>query len=269
MSIYGVISDVHGNLQALTAVLNALDHAGVDKVICLGDLVGYNGHSNECVELIRTRGIEAISGNHDLIALGRLGFDRCSPKPSFALRRTRKLLDENSRRFLRQLPPTRSYDGTIALIHGSVDDVCEYMVSPQQIAANAARLRQRLPEVRLCFFGHTHTPKIFEVQGQEVMARPAEAVAEIQGGNRLYFVNPGSVDAARRPIKLAEYVVFDSTRWMIYFCHVSYDHAKSERIARSKGLRMGRTDVMLHRVRRWLSKHAAPKPAGGGVSAPY
>jgi predicted phosphodiesterase len=269
VSIYGVISDVHGNLQALTAVLGALDHAGVDKVICLGDLVGYNGHSNECVELIRARGIDAIAGNHDLIALGRLGFDRCSPKPSFALRRTRKLLDEGSRRFLGQLPPTRSYDGTIALIHGSVDDVCEYMVSPQQIASNAARLRQKLPEVRLCFFGHTHTPKIFEVQGDAVMAREPEAVAELQGGDRLYFVNPGSVDAARRPIKLAEYAVFDSTRWMIYFCRVSYDYYTSERIARSKGLRMGRTDVMIHRVRRWLGKHAAAKRAGAQIPATY
>ena len=268
MSIYGVISDVHGNLQALTAVLGALDHAGVDKVICLGDLVGYNGDSNKCVDIIRARGIEAISGNHDLIALGQLGFDRCSPKPSFALRRTRKLLDEGSRRFLAQLPPTRTYDGTIALIHGSVDDVCEYLVSPQQIAANAARLREKLPEVRLCFFGHTHTPKLFEVQGEGVIARPPEAVAELQGRGRVYFVNPGSVDAARRPTKLAEYVVFDSTRWMIYFCRVSYDHATSERIARAKGLRMGRADVMLHRVRRWLRKRAAPKRTEEGLAAP-
>jgi len=253
VSIYGIISDVHGNLQALTAVLGELDRAGVDKVLCLGDLVGYNGDSDECVELIRSRGIEAIAGNHDLIALGQLGFDRCSAKPSFALRRTRKQLDEGSRRFLAQLPATRTYEATVALIHGGVDDVCEYLVSPQQIAANAARLRERLPDVRLCFFGHTHTPKLFEVQGERVMARTPAAPIELEARDRLYFINPGSVDAARRPIKLAEYLVFDSARWIVSFRRVGYDHETSERIARAKGLRMGRADVVLHRVRRWLS----------------
>ena len=106
MTTYGIISDVHGNLEALAAVLAALDRHGVDRIIALGDLVGYNGESNECVEVIRERGIESIAGNHDLIALGRLGTERCAMRPAFTLRRTRRDLTPNSRRFLGGLPST-------------------------------------------------------------------------------------------------------------------------------------------------------------------
>src|SRR5262245_57132900 len=74
----GLLSDIHGNLAALELVLAALDAAEVDRVVCLGDIVGYNPEANECVATVKERGVAAIAGNHDLIALGRLGFDRCA-----------------------------------------------------------------------------------------------------------------------------------------------------------------------------------------------
>jgi predicted phosphodiesterase len=146
MSTYGIIADVHGNLEALSAVLAALGRCRVDKVVCLGDLVGYNGESNECVELIGSRNIEAIAGNHDLIALGLLGTDRCAMRPAYTLKRTRTALAEATRRSLSALPRTRLYEERIALVHGGVDDVCEYMTTPTRISENASRLTMLHPE---------------------------------------------------------------------------------------------------------------------------
>jgi predicted phosphodiesterase len=255
MSTYGIIADVHGNLEALTAVLAALGRCRVDKVVCLGDLVGYNGESNECVELIGSRNIEAIAGNHDLIALGLLGTERCAMRPAYTLKRTRTALAEATRRSLSALPRTRLYEERIALVHGGVDDVCEYMTTPARISENASRLTMLHPEARLCFFGHTHVPKLYELTEGVWLERAVPPEGDVLGRrDRLSFVNPGSVDAARRPTKLAEFAVFDSVRWTIAFHRVPYDHEKAERSAEEKGFRMSRAEEALYTAERWLRR---------------
>ena len=92
MALYGLLGDLHGNLQALEAVLAALDRRGIARIACVGDLVGYNADPDACVALLEARGAACIAGNHDLIATGRLGFERCSNKAMHALARTRTAL---------------------------------------------------------------------------------------------------------------------------------------------------------------------------------
>jgi predicted phosphodiesterase len=258
MATYGIISDVHGNLEALAAVLAALDARGVDRIIALGDLVGYNGESNECVEVIRERGIESVAGNHDLIALGRLGTERCAMRPAFTLRRTRRDLTPASRRFLSTLPPARVYDDGFTLIHGTVDDPCTYLTTPALAAENARHLGQRAPTSYVCFFGHTHQPACWESDGHGAHRRPVESLVTL--GARLTLINPGSVDASRRDQKLAQAAVFESERRQVEFLEVAYDHRKVEQSAATKGYRMTRTDEVMHgawRFGRRLARRAA------------
>jgi predicted phosphodiesterase len=249
VATYGLISDVHGNLEALHAVLVHLERQGVDHIVALGDLVGYNADSNDCVEVVRARGIDCVAGNHDLIALGQLGFDRCAPRPEFSLRRTRRELDAGSRRFLAGLPPVRIYEDRIVLIHGGIDDVSEYMRTPNDIGRNAAVLRARWPRARLCLFGHTHEPALFQVDGT---GRPQPFGPEETPlvRDRLTFLNPGSVDAARRTEKLAEVAVLDSERWTVKFQRVAYDDAKAERRAVAGHYRMNQLDEVIMNTRR-------------------
>jgi predicted phosphodiesterase len=256
VSRYGIISDVHGNLEALAAALGALDRHGVDRVVALGDLVGYNGESNECVQLVRAAGIESVAGNHDLIALGRLGTDRCAMRPAFTLRRTRRDLTRSSRLFLAALPALRVYEERIALIHGTLDDPREYMTSAAQIAENTRRLHQRLPAARICFFGHTHVPAMFESDGGAVIERPAGGTVTLGASDRLTLVNPGSIDGARRADKHAELAIFDSARNELTFLTVPYDHAKVEAAAVAKGYRMRRADEALYRSVRFVQRIA-------------
>ena len=90
MAIYGVLGDIHGNREALESVLAELDARGIDRIACVGDLVGYNADPDSCVQILRDRGALAIAGNHDLIGTGLLGFDRCSNKAMLSLKRTRR-----------------------------------------------------------------------------------------------------------------------------------------------------------------------------------
>ncbi|WP_437902122.1 metallophosphoesterase family protein [Sorangium sp. So ce327] len=236
--LYGIIADIHGNLEALSAVQAFLAERGVERLLCLGDIVGYNADSDVCVRLLARPPTLAIAGNHDLIAIDRIGVERCGTKATFALQRTRVALSSDSKRALALLPRRRLIEGEIVLIHGGVVDPCQYMVSPAHIEANALLLREREPSGRICFFGHTHVQALYEVEAGVATPRPTGERISLGHGRRCFFINPGSVDAARRREKLAELAVFDSSRQEISFHRVPYEHERAERRAAEEGYRM-------------------------------
>ena len=132
------------------------------------------------------------------------------------------------------------------------------MVGPKQVIANAARLRERSPATRVCFFGHTHAPGVFEIQGGQAIARALDGPVTLDREG-LFFVNPGSVDAARRAVKLAEFALLDTERWSIAFRRVPYDDEASERSACARGYRMGPADRLIHQVGDWLRKRVVKR----------
>ncbi|HUP30361.1 MAG TPA: metallophosphoesterase family protein [Usitatibacter sp.] len=257
MAVYGVLGDIHGNREALEAALARLDAHGVERIVCVGDLVGYNADPDACVELLRSRGVVSIAGNHDLIGTGKLGFERCSNKAMHSLKRTRRALAPATARYLRQLPSHLVLEDRVLLTHGGVRDVQQYMTKPKHIVENLGYLREDFPGVRLCFFGHTHEQKIFAVREAVVSEPYAEAIAN--GGEVAlapdadYFINPGSVDASRkRGDKRAELAIFDSSASRLRFESVSYDDAETEERAAAGGYRIDRWRDRLYDVQRRL-----------------
>jgi predicted phosphodiesterase len=258
--IYGIVADIHGNAEALTAALDALERRRVDRLVCLGDIVGYNADSNECVGLVRRRGIESIAGNHDLIGIGRLGVDRCANKAAFALKRTRRVLTAESRDFLAGLPLARVYEGRFLFVHGAINDVQQYLRTGPQVRTNLDILRRVYPGVLVCFFGHTHEPRFYEAIGGTIEERPGRGCMQL-ARNGTYFINPGSVDASRkREHHLAEFGVFDSSRLRMEFHRVPYDHLSSETKASREGYRIDAVTDWLYSARRKLTPSwARPK----------
>lgn len=240
MALYGVLGDIHGNREALEAALAKLDACGAERILCVGDLVGYNADGDACVAILRSRGALCIAGNHDLIGTGRLGFERCSNKAMHSLKRTRRALHADTVRALRSLPAHAVVEEDVLLTHGGVRDVQQYMTQPRHILENAAYLREDFPRARVCFFGHTHEQRVFEVDGESVAeVRPEEPVR--LHADRRYFVNPGSVDASRkRARKLAECATFDSATRELAFHRVAYDDAATEAKAAAGGYRIER-----------------------------
>ncbi|HET7197978.1 MAG TPA: metallophosphoesterase family protein [Burkholderiales bacterium] len=236
MALYGVLGDIHGNLEALRAVLGALDERGARELLCVGDIIGYNADPDECVALLGSRSVKVIAGNHDLIATRRLGFERCSNKARYALERTRRRIGAPAAAWLGSLPSSLLVEGRIALVHGGVRDVQLYMKTPQLVARNAELLRLDFPSARICFFGHSHAQKVYEVDAGVSEREPAGGALD---RGKLYFVNAGSVDAQRKAgQKLAECAVLDTDAWAIDFLRVPYDAAATEAKAVVGGYRI-------------------------------
>ncbi|MBK8480989.1 MAG: metallophosphoesterase [Proteobacteria bacterium] len=242
MARYGVIADLHGNLEALQAALAFLDRRGVDAILCLGDVVGYNADPNACVAILRQRGITTIAGNHDRIAVGALGLARCSTIAAHALRRTRRALDASSRAWLDALPTTYAPEPSLLLTHGSVDDVERYLWTPDDVRENQRLLQQDHAGATVCFFGHTHRARLYRGVGPQVIElAPSGELTLPPAPNAIYFINPGALDAARKVAgdRWAELALFDSARAVLTFCRLRYDHAASERKAARSGYRLG------------------------------
>ena len=241
MALYGVLGDIHGNREALEAALAVLDAHEVDGLLCVGDIVGYNADADACVAMLRERGALCIAGNHDLIGTGLLGFERCSNKAMHSLKRTRRTLSTETIRELKSLPAHRRIEERVVLVHGGVRDVQQYMTQPRHVAQNAAYLREDFPGATLCFFGHTHEQRVYEVEGDAVRQVAIDAPSLRLRDDRLYFVNPGSVDASRkRTQKLAELALFDSDRFEVAFHRVAYDDCATEAKAAAQGYRIDR-----------------------------
>ena len=252
MAIYGVLGDIHGNREALVAVLDALEARGVTRLLCVGDIIGYNADPDECADLLRERDAVCISGNHDLIGTHHLGFDRCSNKAMHSLKRTRVSLHADTASYLASLPARLPIEERIVLIHGGVRDVEEYMTQPSHILRNAELLRADFPGRNVCFFGHTHEPKVYEVLDATMREVPAQGLVSLRD-DREYFINAGSVDASRkRAHKFAEFAVFDSTAFSIDFFRIPYDDTLTESKATAAGYRLHPLADRLYDVKRRL-----------------
>jgi predicted phosphodiesterase len=257
MALYGVLGDIHGNLEALRAVLAALDARGARELLCVGDVVGYNADPDECVALLRTRSVKIIAGNHDLIATRQLGFERCSNKARYALERTRRRIAPQTVAWLCALPDRLLIEGRIALVHGGVRDVQLYMRTPQLVARNAELLRLDFPSARLCFFGHSHAQKVYEIDAGGAAFERALPVEKLER-EKVYFVNAGSVDAQRKQQdRRAECAILDTDAWSIEFLRIPYDAAATEAKSAVGGYRILPLVDRLYSWQRRLARFAS------------
>jgi predicted phosphodiesterase len=256
MALYGIVSDIHGNLEALCEAVGFLvEERGVDSIVCLGDLVGYNAEPDACVQMVQDLCTDVVVGNHDLIAVGALGYERCADRPAFSLRRTREVLGEKSRLALEALPLRRIIEDEIVLVHGGFRDICQYVTPPARVEENHALMLRAIPRARVCFFGHTHEQKLYEIHKGAARERALGEGVDLSAADRAFFINPGSIDAARKEgQKQAEFAVFDSSRRTVSFHRVPYDHERVEQSAVSHGYRMTPLEERIHRVARVLRR---------------
>ncbi len=213
---YAVISDIHGNLAALRAVLG--DIGSVDAVWCLGDMVGYGPDPNECVDLIRRHAAVCMAGNHDLAAATRLDLDAFNPDAAKAIDWTRRQLTSDNLTFLAALPSLLQQDQT-TLAHGSPrDPIWEYVLSVRTAQENFPHFG-----TACCLVGHTHRPAVYH-QTERTVRQPGVTNGEslsVSAGR--FIINPGSVGQPRDGDPRSSYLVLDTSAATVRFLRVSYN----------------------------------------------
>lgn len=228
---YAVISDIHSNLESLTAFFKKIDTLDVDKIICLGDIVGYNANPNECIDLIRERGVICIMGNHDSRAAGLEEPGDMNLLAANAVLWTRTVLTEENREFLKKLPRSILVDKKFLAVHGWINDTDQYILGAADALKNFELLKEH-GKTNLCFFGHTHVAiSYLQVEGSVVLNVDAEL--KITKGIS-YMVNPGGLGQPRDRDPSAPFLVYDSKKSGITFFRVEYDiQATAEKIIKA------------------------------------
>ena len=222
-----ILSDLHSNLEATLACLEAARGLGYQRAAILGDLVGYGGSPEEVVSKMRTlRPAVMIRGNHDRVVAGIEQGEDFNLLALQAALVNRRLLSPESRDFLKSLPAgPRPLGGDMLVAHGSPLDEDEYLVESQE----AERVFQEL-EFAVCFFGHTHIPCVFRWGGGSVVRvfpAPDGTRVSMQAGDR-FLINPGSVGQPRDEDPRAAFLILDEMKREVIFHRVNYPIQKAQ-----------------------------------------
>ncbi len=227
-----IISDVHSNLVALEAVLDALpDH---DELWCLGDTIGYGPDPNPCIAMVRNRARYALTGNHDLACLGEISLADFNMLARTANQWNREQLRPEFQAYLRTLPARLDLPPTVTLAHGSPrDPVWEYVLDALAAIDNLSFF-----DTPVCFIGHSHVPIIFEQHADgtgDLRHAEADELVQLQPDSR-YIFNPGSVGQPRDGDPRAAYVLWDTESSVVHFHRVVYNITETQRRMRAAGL---------------------------------
>jgi predicted phosphodiesterase len=231
---YAVLSDIHGNMHALDAALDALADLDVTGYLCAGDLVGYGPMPNECVAAVAALDAVCVAGNHDLIALDRLPDADCSEVAKVSLRWTKRHLDAAARRYLEQLPLVLATPDGVVVAHGSLRDPSEYVRTPAQRVEQLHALAHQHPRARVLILGHTHRPALHSARGGATDVRRGRTVRLSDGAT--YVLNPGSVGQSRDANPRARFTVLDTDHNEVTFHAVRFDVRACRRALRERGL---------------------------------
>lgn len=228
-----VIADVHGNLPALEAVVEAVGGENVDGWVCAGDLVGYGPLPNETVKRVASLGALSVVGNHDLIALGELTTARCTPLARATLEWTREVLGADSRAALAAQSRTAT-TGVVRVAHGSIGDPQEYVRGPEAACEQLERMRNDDPAARVLLLGHTHLQFAYGERRGVLLDQDAGVVA-LDPDERV-LLNPGSVGQSRDRWPRARFMLLDLERGEADFRSIRYDTSAVRRALRAAGL---------------------------------
>jgi diadenosine tetraphosphatase ApaH/serine/threonine PP2A family protein phosphatase len=226
-----IVSDIHGNLHALEAVLTALEQEAPDEVWCLGDLVGYGARPNECCAAIEERASVCLAGNHDLAVRGTLDLMEFSGDAGTAARWSRDVLTAESLAFLESLE-SQATRADVALFHASArDPVWEYVLSDRVAIASL-----EATEEPIVLVGHSHVALHVQLAGDGFTGALSPAGTEVDLADARTLLNPGSVGQPRDGDPRAAYLLLDLDARTASFRRVEYDVARTQAEIRAAGL---------------------------------
>ncbi len=230
MHSYAIISDVHANLEALQAVLEKIENDNIDKILFLGDSVGYGPDPNDCTDILKQKAAVIVAGNHDRAATGQTDTVYFNPYAKAAIEWTNRVLTDQVVKHIQSLPITeRLIEDNIFLVHATPQEPekWHYLSYKHNASENFKYF-----EESICFLGHSHIPFIVELSHGGELGVHYTQVA-VREGNR-YIVNVGSIGQPRDGNPDATYVLLKNK--MIIIKRVSYDILLTQNKMRRAGL---------------------------------
>jgi predicted phosphodiesterase len=227
---YLILSDIHANLEALEKCLQ-LAQGKYQKVLCLGDLVGYGPDPNAVIEMMQRTATVIIRGNHDKACCGIMNVEDFNPWARQAIFWTCDTLTPNHLSFLRNLAPGPLTMPGFEIVHGSAEDEDQYIFEPAE-AIPALRNQS----MQLVFFGHTHHQGGFSLNRAGVFQKISGGsrrngrvlTLDLEDGTR-YLINPGSVGQPRDGNWRAAFAIFDEAERRVDFYRTEYDIATTQK----------------------------------------
>lgn len=229
---YAVICDVHSNLEALETVLAEIKRQKVDRIVHLGDIVGYNANPNECIQRLIEEGVASILGNHDAAAIGLSELQWFNSSAKQALRWTKSKLKPECAEYLSTLPETMKLDGAIMLSHGSPEIRDNYILDWMDAVRQFAFMQKN--SINICFFGHSHLPSLFVRHGQDHDIQNYEK--HRLDKKNAYLINFGALGQPRDGDCRTCFGIFDSDELTVEFFRIEYDVVKAAKKVEKAGL---------------------------------
>jgi predicted phosphodiesterase len=232
---YLILSDIHGNWEALESVLRSA--AGqYDRTICCGDLVGYGADPNQVVEWVRDNCKVVVRGNHDKACTGMDDLEWFNPVARVAAMWTLRTLTPENAEYIRTLSQGPVNEDGFQVVHGSPFDEDEYVLAPEEAGQAFTYL-----ESRVAFFGHTHVQGGFiwnHSRVETILCSPSPSRWEIIeiDPDCAYLINPGSVGQPRDGSPLAAFALYDSERRVVTYGRTEYDVMRTQQKIREAGL---------------------------------
>jgi len=229
---YGIIADIHGNLEALEAAIADLESRGVDRWICTGDIVGYGANPSECLARVRDLDAATVAGNHDWAVCGKLDIAYFNAYAREAVEWTRAQLSDSEISYLTQLPLTYDVTDVLTVAHSTLyrPDTFEYLLT-----AYDASISMRMMEVPLLVVGHSHVPVTFLLDYRDQVAFTFEPRIEVKKYKRT-ILNTGSVGQPRDDNPDAAFGHYDTETGFAEVIRLPYDVDTASGKIRAAGL---------------------------------
>ncbi len=219
--IYAILSDIHGNLEALTVAINYIVDLGINQIICCGDIVGYGPNPSECLHFLLRYPLEVVAGNHDrAIIKDSIGI-YFNEDAVIALNIQRTEMQYHDFAYLSKLPGKKELK-SFAFTHSSLD-----MKKPYQYVVDEASIRNSLKKTRkkIVFNGHSHIPACYMVKDHDFDCLPAKHGLDIDiEDDKRYIVNVGSVGQPRDGNPELSFCLFDDVSMIIRIVRLPYPY---------------------------------------------
>jgi diadenosine tetraphosphatase ApaH/serine/threonine PP2A family protein phosphatase len=229
---YAILGDIHGNTDALNTVLADIGDKNIDKIICLGDIVGYGAEPVECLRIIRGLGCDVIAGNHDWAAIERISIDFFNAYAKAAAVWTREQLSKDEKEWLAELPLVLTYDD-FSVAHGTFHQPEAFNYIQTVFDAQLSFEALKGLGSKLGFIGHSHVPvgffdsdPITYTLDQEIPVDPEQTI----------IINAGSVGQPRDENNQASYAIYDSEANAAWINRLDYDIDAAASKIRGAGL---------------------------------